>query len=170
MYNDVFTKGFQILDGSVYTNQFDVTSVNWGYEGGTNNDYHPTNDVEFITAALKTLHAQVETDFVTPYFPNYEVERTRIWEGVNKDVQEWHDHYYTHPNFFFLLYWSDIQKDGEGSVWFTNLSHDIEYEIKPTPGTLIAVNNNGNFLHRVDPSSHVRVLAEFYFDINYDND
>lgn len=170
MYNDVFTKGFQILDGSKYAAQLDVSGVNWGYEGGTNNDYHPTNDVEFMNLALKTLHAQIETDLIVPYFANYEVERSRIWEGVNKDVQEWHDHYYTHPNFFFLLYWSDIQKNGEGSVWFTDICHDVEYEVKPTSGTLIAVNNNGKFLHRVDPSKNTRVLAEFYFDINYDND
>ena len=103
--------------------------------------------------------------YVRLYGPMGYPDDNIIWEGVNKDVQEWHDHYYTHPNFFFLLYWSDIQKNGEGSVWFTDLCHDVEYEVKPTSGTLIAVNNNGKFLHRVDPSKNTRVLAEFYFDI-----
>ena len=168
IYNEYFTKGFQIFDGKKYSDQLDVSNIEWEYEGGINNDYHPASDKDFINASLMTIHSQIEADLVAPYF-DYEIERTRIWEGVNLDVQGWHNHYTTHPNFFFLLYWSDTKSVGEGSVWFADIDHTNEWEIWPTPGTLIAVNNSDKFLHKVQKTSHTRILAEFYFDVDYNS-
>jgi len=166
MINDLLTKGFKVLDGKKYSSQLDVSNIEWEYEGGINNDYHPASDKEFISVVLKTIHTQIELDFIAPHFDSYKLERARIWEGVCLDAQQWHHHFYTHPRLFFLLYWSDTKSAGDGSIWFSDASRTKEYRLWPTPGTLIVANNSNKFLHKVEKTNSKRIIAEFYFDLD----
>lgn len=156
---DFYNRGFQIFDGTKYTQYIDVPSISWEYEGGINNDYHPKDNKEFIDMCLLTIHCEILNDIV----PDAVVRKRRIWEGVNLDATDWHNDYREGPNCFFLLYFSNMDHDTGGAVCFRNSTE--EWKIYPKVGTLVAVNCLNNFEHRAEKANCTRVVASFYFDL-----
>lgn len=160
---DFFNKGFQIFDGSKYANQIDCSKIEWIYEGGVNNDYHPSNNVEEINSFLLSIHYQIAMDILEGRV-DYTVEKRRLWEGVNKDATVWHNDLKEGPNCFFLLYHSDMMHDG--FVHFRNRTQ--EFTVTPKKGLLVAVNCDTKFEHKATPSKQTRIISSYYFNI-YDN-
>lgn len=159
---DFFTQGFQIFDGSQYMHYIDVDSIQWQYEGGINNDYHPANDRDKIDSVLYAIHYQIALDIVEPSVKYYTIEKRRIWEGVNLDATAWHNDLKEGPNCFFLLYHSKMIDDG--FVYFRNRRE--EWKILPEPGLLVAVNCLSDFEHKADVSSRQRVISSYYFNLS----
>lgn len=157
--DEFYVNGFQIFDGKKYTKYIDVSSIQWEYEGGVNNDYHPKDNQDFIDACLLTIHCEILNDIV----PAAEIRKRRIWEGVNLDATKWHNDYREGPNCFFLLYFSDMDPTTNGAVHFRNAFN--EWKIYPKTGTLVAVNCLNNFEHRAEKPNCTRVVASFYFDL-----
>jgi hypothetical protein len=162
-FTDFFKNGFQIFDGSLYSNQIDVTNIDWEYEGGIHNDYHPSNNKEIINSILYSIHYQLATDIVEPNFENYTVDKRRMWEGVNLDATNWHNDLSEGPNCFFLLYHSEMIKDG--FIHFRNKCE--EFTVVPKPGVLIAVNCENGFEHRADKSKQQRVISSYCFNVKH---
>lgn len=157
--DDFYNNGFQIFDGKKYTRHIDVSEIQWEYEGGLNNDYHPKNNADIIDAGLLAIHCEILDDIV----PNAVMRKRRIWEGVNLDATRWHNDYNEGPNCFFLLYFSNMDDTTNGAVYFRNKIK--EWKIYPKFGTLVAVNCLNNFEHRAEKSNRERIIASFYFDL-----
>lgn len=157
--NDFYNNGFQIFDGKKYTQHIDVAKIQWEYEGGIDNDYHPKNNRDLIDAGLLTIHCEILNDIV----PNAVMRKRRIWEGVNLDATSWHNDYGEGPNCFFLLYFSNMDTATNGAVYFRNTVD--EWKIYPKDGMLVAVNCLNNFEHRAEKANCTRIIASFYFDL-----
>ena len=170
MFDDLYTKGFVVLDGTKYTQQIDVDKIEWAWEENARhgdliyNGNHPAKDKEFYRAALLSLHAQIGIDCLDPYY-EYTLGERRIWEGVINDAKSWHNDTVLGPNCFFLLYFNDSAKHNTGSISFTN--REETWKIYPTVGTMVAVNNDNRFLHLVEPADHKRVAAGFFFNLDH---
>ena len=157
--DDFYTKGFQIFDGTKYTELIDLSDVTWEYEGGVNNDYHTANNKEYYNIQLLNIHYELQNDIVS----NSIIRKRRLWEGVNLDATNWHNDYREGPNCFFLLYFSDMDEHKGGAVFFRNSFE--EYKLYPQKGMLVAVNCLNNFQHKAEKSNCQRVVASFYFDL-----
>jgi len=157
--DDFYTKGFQIFDGAKYTAYIDVSEIIWEYEGGINNDYHPANNKELIDSCLLSMHYEILNDII----PTATIKKRRIWEGVNIDATQWHNDYVEGPNCFFLLYFSDMNPDTGGAVYFRN--NKEEFKVYPKKGMLVAVNCLNNFEHKAEIPNCKRIVTSFYFDI-----
>lgn len=157
--DDFYTKGFQIFDGAKYTQYIDTSDIIWEYEGGIDNDFHPANNKELIDSCLLSMHYEILSDIV----PNATISKRRIWEGVNIESTQWHNDYKEGPNCFFLLYFSDMDDNTNGAVYFRNSME--EYKIYPKKGMMVAVNCLNNFEHKAELPNCQRVVASFYFDI-----
>lgn len=160
---DFHKNGFQIFDGSKYSDQLDISDIIWKYEGGIDNDYHPSNNVDEINSILLNIHFEIASDILDGNVKNYSIEKRRIWEGVNKDATVWHNDLKEGPNCFFLLYHSDMDQDG--FVYFKN--EFKEFTIIPKKGMLIAVNCDTRFLHRADISKKTRIISSYFFNLNF---
>jgi len=74
-----YENGFEVFDRKKYISYINVSEIEWEYEGGLNNDYHPKNNKEFIDKCLLTIHYEIQNDIV----PQSIMRKRRIWEGVN---------------------------------------------------------------------------------------
>jgi hypothetical protein len=164
LINQMLTKqfyenGFEVFDRKKYISYINVSEIEWEYEGGLNNDYHPKNNKEFIDKCLLTIHYEIQNDIV----PQSIMRKRRIWEGVNQDALNWHNDYREGPNCFFLLYFSDMDESKGGAVYFRNKVR--EWKIYPQKGLLVAVNCLNNFQHKAEKSNCKRIVSSFYFDL-----
>ena len=157
--NDFYENGFQVFDGIKYTKDLNIDEIVWEYEGGINNDYHPANNKEYINSYLLTVHYQIFNDIV----PNATIRKRRLWKGVNLDATNWHNDYREGPNCFFLLYYSNMDENTNGAVYFRNKLE--EWKLYPQKGMLVAVNCLNNFEHKAEIPNSKRVVASFYFDL-----
>ena len=162
-FQDFYSKGFQIFDGKKYSDQLDVSQIVWQYEGGVNNDYHPSNNIQEVNHVLLNIHYEISSDILDKNFARYSIEKRRIWQGVNKDATAWHNDLGEGPNCFFLLYHSDMIDDG--FVHFRN-SQDT-FQVVPKEGLLVAVNCDIKFQHRADVSKNSRVTSSYFFNLEY---
>lgn len=160
MNTDFYEKGFQIFDGSKYLEYIDIHSIEWEYEGGINNDYHPKNNKDFYETILYHIHMDISETFVPE---PHGVNKRRLWRGVNKDATVWHNDLREGPNCFFLLYFSDMRQYNEGAVWFRN--GEKEWRIVPYPGLLVAVNCEKQFEHKAESTNKERIIASFAFNL-----
>lgn len=162
--DEFYENGFQIFEGIKYSNLIDVENIEWKYEGGINNDYHPSKNIEEINSILYTIHYQIAIDIIEPKIKQYTIEKRRIWEGVNADATSWHNDLKEGPNSFFLLYHSTMINDG--FIFFRN-GHK-EWKILPKIGMLVAVNCDTKFEHKAEISNRKRIVSSYYF--NFQND
>jgi hypothetical protein len=163
--NSYFTKGFAVFDGIMYHQQIEqiISDTTWEYEGGINNDWHPSNNLALYQAVLYSVHHSIAEGIAERMFDSYTMDRRRIWQGVNPDATGWHNDIGEGPNCFFLLYHNRM--DSDGSVHFRNSTES--WELKPYPGLLVAVNCENNFEHRADTSKQQRVQSSYYFRISH---
>ena len=158
---DFYTKGFEVYDGSKYLSWIDTSPIEWEYEGGINNDYHPKNNKEFYNTILWTIHNDISETLLSGV--NHSIDKRRLWLGVNLDATKWHNDLEEGPNCFFLLYFSDMRKYDEGAVWFRN--GEKEWRILPYPGLLVAVNCEKQFEHKAESTKQERIIASFAFNL-----
>ena len=160
-FTDFYTKGFQVFDGTKYSQQIDISNVNWEYEGGVGNDYHPSNNLDFLNFSLCTVHYQIALDIVESNVKEYTIDKRRIWEGVNPNAAEWHNDLREGPNCFFLLYHSNMLSDG--LIHFR--TNGQEWSLVPVNGLLVSVNCDLKFEHRAEPSKKQRVISAYCFNL-----
>lgn len=162
-FNDFHKKGYQIFDGVKYFNQINIENIDWVYEGGVDNDYHPSKNLDEINSFLLNIHYQIAVDILEGNVKNYTIEKRRIWEGVNKDASIWHNDLKEGPNCFFLLYHSDMIDDG--FIHFKN--EDEEFTLVPKKGLLVAVNCDTKFQHKADFSKNKRIISSYFFNLEF---
>lgn len=165
--SEFFTNGFQVFELPDLAAQLDLDRVVWRYEGGVDGDNHPVDSDGFLGTALYSLHQQITLQIIEPSFGDFEIDKRRLWEGVNKNASKWHNDGAEGPNCFFLLYFSDMSAVGEGAIWFK--CQDKEWKIHPKYGTLIAVNCESQFLHRAEQTKHTRILAGFCYNVDFNS-
>jgi hypothetical protein len=163
-FSDFYTKGFQVFDGSKYSQCLDVSDVIW-VNDGNKKDRVPSNNVEYIERMMYALHHELGLDIISPIVKNYTVEKRGIWEGVNSEMsRSWHNDHAEGFNCFFLLYHSDMVDDGR--VYFRNSTE--EWSILPSSGTLVAINNTDiKFQHRAEPSKKQRIVSSYFFNLDF---
>lgn len=163
--HEYFTNGFQVFDGIEYHRQLEplFETTEWEYEGGAENDYHPSTNKELFSAIMYNIHTQIADKFVEPNFLSYSIDKRRIWEGVNRDATQWHNDGAEGPTCFFLLYHSTMKDDG--AIHFRNANQD--WTFYPTPGMMIAVNSDNGFLHRADKSLQQRIISGYCFNVKH---
>jgi hypothetical protein len=139
----------------------DTSTIEWEYEGGVNNDYHPKCNKDFYDTILWTIHNDISETYLKDV--EHTIDKRRLWLGVNYDATSWHNDLAEGPNCFFLLYFSDMRLYNEGAVWFRN--EENEWRILPYPGLLVAVNCETKFQHRAEQTNKERVIASFAFNL-----
>lgn len=168
--DDYFRKGFQVFDDAELANSIPLDIISWEYESGPNSDKVPiVKEPLFLEAVLYNIHEQIGIKYVSKY--SYELDRRRLWDGVNSDATQWHnDKKWEDQNnrkvtcdCVFLMYHTTIP---DGAVCFKN--NDGITEILPRAGLLIAVNNERfDCLHRGTPSEHARIISTYGFKVKH---
>lgn len=175
--NSYFTRGYAVFEGLEYhldvVNSGLLETTRWVWTGEDDNDWYAENNQTEYDILLYNIHQKITDDIVSRMFTRYSVDKRKIWSGVNWEATEWHNDisrpnargvgHQSGTNCFFLLYHSLMETDG--SVFFRNTV--AEWELKPRPGLLVAVNCDNNYEHRADTSIRERIQSSYYFKVEH---
>lgn len=157
-FENFVTKGYAIfLDpGIIDLSKFNITNVE------TAKDLQDITNLEEKTL-LQQFVDYVSDNYVKTVYPNFEVKYANVWNGVDEGSMCWHNDHVEGFDFNVLYYYDSMSELVGGEIEFKYPNG--EDKIYPQSGTLVFINQNGQFQHRANRSTISRRVASIEYKI-----
>jgi hypothetical protein len=150
---DFVSKGFALLDGSAILGMIslnDIYIVNVEHVDGVDDIPKVKRTFSELRQFAK-IKKFIQSEFIDPIFPIYEIVSYNIWEGVDSGSLKFHNDSAEGQSFCFLIYLDSQFEATGGAIHFKYpFGEDTVY---PKAGDVAWVNQQTKFQHKADRSS-----------------
>ena len=175
MYEDIIAD--LIIKGHYHTNNEDdfaflapaIDNIKWTQDKELN--YRYIYNDENIEDALSKTMKYLGDKYVTLIDKNFKLGCKSIWNGTEISNCEWHNDLIEGPNLFFLMYYTNMEKNCGGEIEFRKAeTKEVTGSILPKRHDVVIGSQKLSWEHRVAPfkcKNMERITANFGFYVNY---
>lgn len=157
-FENFVTKGYAVFTdpGIIDLSKFVITNVEFA------EDLYDITDHEEQQHLEKFIN-YVSEHYVKTVYPNFRVEYANVWDGVDAGSMNWHNDHVEGFDLNVLYYHDSTSPETGGEIEFKYPGG--EDKLYPKSGTLIFINQNGQFEHKANRSTVNRRVASIEYKI-----